>query len=725
MKKNHLLLFTVNIFLLGCGDSPRGDSEKPLNADSAAQQMLFESMGDSIRGLQIQLQFAQSEQKRNDSLTTLINKLISDRQSNVSNSVESSPSPPAATSLENTYRTKIATLTREKDSIHVAYEKSNRDLKNVAQELAKNRTAATATARASDSLSAVNSNLLTALNKSRQQLNAVALQKKRDSLLLASSSTSTVTQQRELSRLLAQRDSLQKANSLLSVNAQNYHKDINRLKQQRKSDSLRLVSLSKAAASVNENLRTDRERDSLLTVSGQLAKQLSSKEGRIDRLTERIVEDSVKLLAYQAKPSEKNRSSEPAAKTSPTQPQVVSDQPLGSDENSVSAVQAENGENNALDSMASIRRWADPSFTEAKARDLREGFRLLLLAQQEEKQNPTLSLKLLREAGRYSNDSIIVAETKRVYDNNYFYEVLVQKKRRIRAISLNEKFLVANLSNDSAYLYSGVDSVMFLAKGLSKVSAVLLPPQNYLFAGSPSGQVIVHNLTSGKQQASFKAHGERITSLGFVGRNEVFIATGSADKTIYLWSNKYEKGDRLVGLKAPVTNINVSRGNLISGASGDFAPRLWNTEGKLLLNLTGHKDSVHSLDISSNARYLLTTSADKTASLWDLKGTLVRSFGGHRAALTQGKISNGHRFVALASEDGTIALWGINGNLVSKLTGHTQQVNQVIFDKTDTYLYTCSDDGSVRRWLIRKPKDVDLSTIPPFTPNERTEYKVK
>ena len=669
-------VFGLFIFLaalgLGCAETSGDKDDNPAQDTEAvyALQAEMELLKDSISGLQSALLLAQKERDSNDSLRQLVASLI-----------RSKASQPVSDQVESTSAGRLAklneSLLRQRDSLLAANAKVVREIDQLktASKLPPPERAV------EDSLLNLNSDLTASLANVQQKLTSLSRQKKKDSLALVVSGGSSSQYQKEMNLLMRQRDSLEQANLVIAKRSEAYQKNLELLTDQRKKDSLALA-----------NTRSNREANAAVATENQAAAKLAASQKEIDSLKSQLALLSQKLET--------------------TDPEEM---PPG--------MSTEENRENADSAFSSIKRWTDTE-NKAATSDLREGFRLLLLAQQAEKTDPTLSLKLLREALRYSDDSLIVKETRRVYDNYYFYETLVQKRRPARSFSLNETYLAVNLANDSAYLYHGIDSILQQVQGYSRVSAVLLPPQAYLFTGHPTGQVSMYNLTTGKQQNRFQAHDERVTALGFIGKNEAFIATGSTDKTIYLWTNKFEKGSRLVGLRSAVTHIDVSRSLLIAGASGDLAPRLWNTEGKLLLNLTGHEDSVYSMDISDNARYLLTSSRDRTAQIWDLKGTFVRAIGGHRAVLTRGIFSHSQRLVALASADGSISLWNFNGAPLGKLLGHGQHVNQLVFDKTDTYLYSCSDDGTVRRWLIKKPNQLDLTIIPPMTEKERVGLSV-
>jgi U3 small nucleolar RNA-associated protein 13 len=126
-----------------------------------------------------------------------------------------------------------------------------------------------------------------------------------------------------------------------------------------------------------------------------------------------------------------------------------------------------------------------------------------------------------------------------------------------------------------------------------------------------------------------------------------FLATGSQDRTIKLWSLE----------------------DIFSSSGSD--PNLDHDEPnklKSLLTQKAHEKDINSLDISPNNRLLATGSQDKTAKIFEIehqKGgritvNLVGTLKGHKRGIWNVKFSGVEKIIATASGDKSIKLWNLD-----------------------------------------------------------------
>ena len=74
--------------------------------------------------------------------------------------------------------------------------------------------------------------------------------------------------------------------------------------------------------------------------------------------------------------------------------------------------------------------------------------------------------------------------------------------------------------------------------------------------------------------------------------------------------------------------------------------------------LSGHSDSITSLDFSSDGMLLVSGSYDKTVKLWEIQtGGVIKTFHGHTYSVDSVSISPGDTMIASGSSDSTICLW--------------------------------------------------------------------
>eukprot|EP01102_Stenamoeba_stenopodia_P015704 TRINITY_DN537_c0_g2_i1.p1 TRINITY_DN537_c0_g2~~TRINITY_DN537_c0_g2_i1.p1 ORF type:complete len:172 (+),score=24.73 TRINITY_DN537_c0_g2_i1:188-703(+) len=115
-------------------------------------------------------------------------------------------------------------------------------------------------------------------------------------------------------------------------------------------------------------------------------------------------------------------------------------------------------------------------------------------------------------------------------------------------------------------------------------------------------------------------------------------------------------------------------------------------------------ESITSLSLSNDSRYLIVNLSSQEIHLWDLeKKQLVQHYRGHK----QGRFvirscfgGANQAFVVSGSEDCNVYLWHKHhGTLLEVLVGHTATVNTVCWSPTDACLFaSASDDATIRIW---------------------------
>ncbi|MEQ8997874.1 MAG: hypothetical protein RID53_15375 [Coleofasciculus sp. B1-GNL1-01] len=194
-------------------------------------------------------------------------------------------------------------------------------------------------------------------------------------------------------------------------------------------------------------------------------------------------------------------------------------------------------------------------------------------------------------------------------------------------------------------------------------------------------------------------HEGRVIAVAF-NRDDQQILTGSSDKTAHLWDNQGNLIKELTGHQSPVMAVAFSPdSNQILTGSYDNTARLWDHQGNLIKQLTGHQTRVDTVDFSPDGKQILTSSSlDNTARLWDNQDNLIQELTGHQGSVIAVAFSPDGKQILTGSDDNTARLWDHQGNLIKQLTGHQSWVNAVAFSPDGNQILTGSSDNTARLW---------------------------
>jgi WD40 repeat protein len=151
-----------------------------------------------------------------------------------------------------------------------------------------------------------------------------------------------------------------------------------------------------------------------------------------------------------------------------------------------------------------------------------------------------------------------------------------------------------------------------------------------------------------------------------------------------------------------VTSVCVSSDNryIVSG-SWDMTIKVWELEtGDLKHTLQGHSNLVNSVFVSSDNRHIVSGSADMTIKVWELEtGDLKHTIQGHSDIVTSVFVSSDRRYTVSGSDDKSIKVWELEtGDLKYTLQGHSKGVNSVFVSSDSRYIASASYDETIKIW---------------------------
>ncbi|MFB2934495.1 AAA-like domain-containing protein [Aerosakkonemataceae cyanobacterium BLCC-F154] len=157
--------------------------------------------------------------------------------------------------------------------------------------------------------------------------------------------------------------------------------------------------------------------------------------------------------------------------------------------------------------------------------------------------------------------------------------------------------------------------------------------------------------------------------------------------------------NRLSGHEDSVLSVNFSPNNQIIASGGrEGTVKLWTKNGQLIRTLRGHKNAVWGVVWSPNGELIVSTSEDKTAKIWRKDGKELHTLRGHKLWVVNAAFSPDGKKIATASWDGTIKIWDLNGEELRSLKVPGTGFFDVSFSPDNSSIAGASRDGKVHIW---------------------------
>ncbi|ETV75141.1 hypothetical protein, variant 1 [Aphanomyces astaci] len=232
-------------------------------------------------------------------------------------------------------------------------------------------------------------------------------------------------------------------------------------------------------------------------------------------------------------------------------------------------------------------------------------------------------------------------------------------------------------------------------------------------------------------KTTFVGHSQNVKCVTFVGREGTYIASGSSDNLIKLWSTEPRHGQPintvawdLHGHSSRIWYLSAnSAGDHVYSASGDGTVKVWNVRNAIsylgdvdgasnpppsnnsdcISTLTGHSGDVYTVNIHPNETHLVTGGYDQTVRLFDIQtGAVVKTFVGHSASVCDAQFNRHANLVVSGSKDGTVRFWDIlSGLCVHTVRQTLGEVTSVSLSSNGLFVLTGSRNNSNRLWDMR------------------------
>ncbi|CAM8927083.1 unnamed protein product [Rhodiola kirilowii] len=229
--------------------------------------------------------------------------------------------------------------------------------------------------------------------------------------------------------------------------------------------------------------------------------------------------------------------------------------------------------------------------------------------------------------------------------------------------------------------------------------------KDIIATGGVDTNAVIFDRPSGHILATLSGHSKKVTSVKFVGRDNIII-TGSADKTVRVWQGSDDGGYNcrhiLKDHSAEVAAVTVhATNNYAVTASLDNTWCFYDLSSGICLTQVAESsgpEGYTSAAFHPDGLILGTGTSEALVKIWDVKSQAnVAKFDGHVGAVTAISFSENGYFLATAASDG-VKLWDLrklrNFRTFSPYDSDTQS-NSVDFDHSGNYLALAGSDMRV------------------------------
>ncbi|HEX5272325.1 MAG TPA: protein kinase [Gemmataceae bacterium] len=226
--------------------------------------------------------------------------------------------------------------------------------------------------------------------------------------------------------------------------------------------------------------------------------------------------------------------------------------------------------------------------------------------------------------------------------------------------------------------------------------------------------VKVWEAVSGRQVLSLKGHTSTIGTVAF-SRDGKRIASASLGTTVKVFDAVSSQEARTMKGDSYVRNVSLSpAGDRIAGACYDNTVKVWETRtGKVIHNLSGHRNGVYSVAYSPDGKSLASGGFDQLVKVWDAQsGQETLTLEGHTQTVTSVAFSPDGKYLASAGgnlwggKPGEVKLWDArSGRVILSFQGHTRGVFGVAFSPDGKRLASGSEDTTVKVWDVQTGRE--------------------
>ena len=237
----------------------------------------------------------------------------------------------------------------------------------------------------------------------------------------------------------------------------------------------------------------------------------------------------------------------------------------------------------------------------------------------------------------------------------------------------------------------------------SVTAVAIAPDEQHIASGSEDKTVRLWNLATGKEVVVLHGHTQFVQSVAFHPHQSDLLVSAGRDRLIKLWDWVAQR--EICSIAAHGQQVNTVTfspdGQWLASGSADKTVKLWSTNGELISTFAAHQLAVNAVAFAPLALLIASASADATVRIWNLEtAKLVRTLKGHTQAVRAIAFSPDGQLLASGGEDKTIRLWDVaSGRCIRVISGHSWSVSALMFESNDI-LISGSWDKTMKVWQV-------------------------
>ncbi len=291
------------------------------------------------------------------------------------------------------------------------------------------------------------------------------------------------------------------------------------------------------------------------------------------------------------------------------------------------------------------------------------------------------------------------------------------------------------------------------------LSVTFSPDGRTLLTSSADKTARLWNVETGKQAHRLQGHFSDVNDVGFSPDNNQLLTAGQ-DGTVIVWTRAngdwsssnatIQQGEPFRGHDGAVYSATFSAdGDSVISGGYDRTIRIWKP-GEIqsfdytrAINglpqdepptriLVGHKARIRSVELSSDGRFVVSSSHDNTLKVWNVaNGQIYKTIRGHDSWVTDAMFTRDDAWILSSSHDNRVKLWNFASYEEERiledrvLEGHADAVLAVSFSKDGESVLTAGADRKAKQWGVDAPMQTALDSGSNDTPSidDDTSYE--